>query len=207
MTGDGRRMGIFGGTFDPPHLAHLALAEAARDALQLGTVVFIPAGDPWLKSSEREITPGAYRLGMVRAATEGIFWAAGSGMEIDREGPTYSLDTVQAMAAGGDAADEWWFILGVDAFRELASWHEPARLMELVRFAVVRRDGDTSPLVTPELRAALPGIDDRVDEVPMPRMDVSSTDIRARILEGRSTEGLLSDAVRAYIDEHELYRE
>ena len=199
-------MGILGGTFDPPHLAHLALAEAARESLNLDTVLFIPAGDPWLKSSTREITPGAYRLAMVRLATEGIPWAAGMGIEIDREGPTYSLDTVRALAAGGTAADEWWFIIGADGFRGLPAWHEPAALADLVRFAVARRGGDTSPLVTPELSAALPGIEDRVDEVPMPRMDVSSTDIRARIVEGASTEGLLSDAVRAFIDEHELYR-
>ena len=202
------RRGILGGTFDPPHLAHLALATAARDRLQLDTVLFIPAGDPWRKAG-RAITPAADRLAMVRATVAGLPWAEVSSIEVDRSGPTYTLDTIEALASrGGSPSDNWWFIVGEDALRDFPRWHEPQRLIARVRLAVARRavDAPVGPLITPELRGALPGLDDRVDEVPMPRMDVSATDIRARIREGRSTEGLLPEAVRAYIDAHGLYR-
>lgn len=209
MNEAGRRRGIMGGTFDPPHLAHLALAVAARDALHLDTVLFIPAGDPWRKTG-RAVTPAAHRLAMVREAVADLPWAEVSSIEIDRGGPTYTLDTIEALGAEreGDAAAAWWFIAGEDALHDLPRWHEPRRLIARVRLAVARRDGASAagPLVTPDLRAALPGIDDRVDEVPMRRMDISATDIRARLREGRSTEGLLPEAVRAYIDAHGLYR-
>ena len=202
---DDIRRGIIGGTFDPPHLAHLALAEAARAALHLDTVLFIPAGDPWRKAG-RAISPAADRLAMVRAAVQGLAWVEVSSIEIDRSGPTYTLDTVEVLAA--ERPGDWWFIVGEDALLDLSRWHEPQRLIARVRLAVARRDvdGSAGPLVTPELRAALPGIEDRVDEVPMPRMDISATDIRARVVEGRSTDGLLSEAVRTYIDAHGLYR-
>jgi len=201
-----RRTGILGGTFDPPHVAHLALASAARNALRLDAVLFIPAGDPWRKAG-RPMSPAADRLAMVRAAVAGLPWARVSAIEVDREGPTYTLDTVETLIAErGEAAGQWWFILGEDALRDLPHWHEPQRLIARVRLAVARRGGAAGPLVTPELAAALPGIEDRVDAVPMPSMDVSATDIRARVREGRSTEGLLPEAVRAYIDAHGLYR-
>lgn len=212
MNAAGPRHGILGGTFDPPHVAHLALAAAARDALDLATVLFIPAGDPWRKTGDdaaHAVTPGADRLAMVRAAVADLPWAEVSGVEVDRPGPTYTLETVETLLAErGGGADDWWFILGEDALYDLPGWHEPARLIERVRLAVARRgdDGGMGPLIAPELSAALPGIEARVDGVLMPSMHISATDIRARIVGGRSTEGLLPPGVRAYIDAHGLYR-
>lgn len=202
----GPRFGIMGGTFDPPHVAHLALAAAAREALALDHVLFIPAGDPWRKVG-RPISPAADRLAMVRAATEDLPWAEVSPMEIERNGPTYTIDTVGELTT--TRPGNWWLIIGEDALLDLPQWHEPQRLVMRVRLAVARRDGEAGehPLITDALRAGLPGIDERVDVLPMPRMDVSATNIRSRIASGLPTEGLLPPAVRAYIDAHALYRE
>lgn len=196
-----RRSGILGGTFDPPHRAHLALAAAARAALALERVLFVPAGDPWRKV-DRAVSPAADRLALVRAAVAELPWAEVSTIEIDRAGPSYSVDTVAALTADGGA---WWFIMGEDALNDLPQWHEPRRLIALVRLAVARRDGARGPLLTPALRAALPGIEARIDAVPMPPLDISGTDIRARVRDGRSTAGLLPEAVRAEIDARGLY--
>ena len=188
-----RRWGILGGTFDPPHLAHVALAAAARDALQLDTVLFIPAGDPWRKAG-RDVSPASHRLAMVQAAVENLPWAEVSAIEIERNGPTYTLDTVEALSKRGGT---WWFIVGEDALNDVPRWHQPQRLLASIRLAVARRDLDTMdtaehPLISPALLTGLPGIEDRVDEVPMPRLDISASVVRNR--------------VRAYIDEHGLYR-
>ena len=200
------RFGIMGGTFDPPHVAHLALAQAARDALHLDRVLFIPAGDPWRKSG-RAISPAADRLAMVELAIEGLEWAESSRIEIERNGPTYTLDTVGELTT--TRPGDWWLIIGEDSLLDLPQWHEPQRLVMRIRLAVARRDGEAGehPLNTDALRAGLPGIDDRVDVLPMPRMDVSATNIRSRIASGLTTDGLLPPAVRAYIDAHGLYRE
>jgi nicotinate-nucleotide adenylyltransferase len=204
-VGSGSRFGIMGGTFDPPHVAHLALAAAAREALSLDRVVFIPAGEPWLKA-DRTISAAADRLAMVRLAVEGLDWAEVSAMEIERNGPTYTIDTVGEMVT--TRPGDWWLIIGEDSLNDLPRWHEPQHLVMRIRLAVARRDGEDAerPLISDALRAGLPGIEDRVDARPMPRMDVSATNIRSRIASSQSTEHLLAPAVRAYIDAHGLYR-
>ncbi len=198
-----RRSGILGGTFDPPHRAHLALAEAAKVALDLDRVLFIPAGDPWRKAGSG-VSEASDRLALVRAAVADLPWAEVSTIEIDREGPTYTLDTVEALRAAAPD-DAWWFILGADALHDIPRWHEPAGLVSLVRLAVARRGDETAPLVTPELAAAVPGIEDRIDVVPMPLLDISATDIRERVRARRSTEGLIPGAVRSEILARGLY--
>ncbi|MGE3857515.1 MAG: nicotinate-nucleotide adenylyltransferase [Dehalococcoidia bacterium] len=205
-VGSGARFGIMGGTFDPPHVAHLALAAAARDALSLDRVLFIPAGDPWLKA-DRTISAAADRLAMVRLAVEGLDWAEVSAMEIERNGPTYTIDTVGELVT--TRPGDWWLIIGEDSLNDLPRWHEPQHLVMRIRLAVARRDGDGAerPLISDALRAGLPGIEERVDVLPMPRMDVSATNIRSRIASGLPTEGLLPPPVRAYIDARGLYRE
>lgn len=200
------RYGMMGGTFDPPHVAHLALAAAAHEALTLDRVLFIPTGDPWLKSG-RAISSAADRLAMVERAVEGLDWAEVSAMEIERSGPTYTIDTVDGLVT--ERPGDWWLILGEDALNDLPRWHEPQRLLTRVRLAVARRDGEDSaerPLVSDALRAILPGIEERVDALPMPRMDVSATDIRSRIASDLPTKGLLPPAVHAYIVARGLYR-
>lgn len=195
------RIGVLGGTFDPPHVAHLVLAAAAREALGLDRVLFVPAGDPWRKA-DRSVTPAAVRLEMVRAATAPLAWAEVGTIEVDRDGPSYAAETMETLAAGGG---EWWFILGSDALADLPHWHEPERLIATARLAVAVRPPATLRIAE-ETVAALPGIEARVDAVPMPALEVSSTDLRARIRAGRTTEVLVPEAVHAVIEAHGLYR-
>ena len=200
------RVGVLGGTFDPPHLAHLVLAASARQALDLDRVLFIPAGEPWRKA-EREVAPAEARLRMVEAAVADVPWAAVSAIEIERSGPTYTCETLEQLAAG--EGGEWWLLLGEDALHDMPHWHEPARILAVARLAVARRRGDSQPVgevATPELRALLPGVEERIDIVPMPLLEISSTALRERVREGGSTEFLLPAAVRAVIDELGLYR-
>lgn len=202
-----RRTGILGGTFDPPHLAHLVLAEAAREALHLDRVLFVPAGDPWRKA-DRRVTPAAIRLDLVRAAVGGVPWAAVSTVEVDREGPSYTAETVEALALAGEPDEAWWFILGADALADMAYWHEPHRIVARARLAVAMRPGrEGEPLVTEALRAAVPDIEERIDVLPMALTDLSATAIRARVRAGGSTEGMLSPQVRALVDRLGLYRD
>ena len=201
MGVSGPRVGVLGGTFDPPHLAHLVLAAAARRALALDRVVLVPAGEPWRKA-DREVTPARTRLRLVEAAAEALPWTEVSAVEVEREGPTYTLDTFEELAAAEPGA-AWWFLLGEDALADLPHWREPERLVQAVRFGLAQRPG-----AEPAASAfdAVPGLADRVDVVPMPALDVSASDLRARVSRGEPTTPLLPAAVRALIDEIGLYR-
>ncbi len=197
---------MLGGTFDPPHLAHLVLAAAARRALALDRVLFVPAGEPWRKAG-RDVSSASARVRMVEAAVAALPWAEVSTIEVERAGPSYSAETMEALAAahtGGGEPAEWWFILGSDALADLPNWHEPARLLAAARLALIRRpDGDIDVPAT--LLSAFPGIEARIDPVPTPALDVASTELRARIRSGRSTQHLLPEPVRAVIEELGLY--
>lgn len=192
---------MLGGTFDPPHLAHLVLAAAARHALRLDHVLFVPAGDPWRKTY-REITPARARVRMVEAAVEPLTWAEVSTIEVDRPGPSYGAETLTELARGGG---DWWFIIGGDALADMSQWHEPATLIAAARLAVARR-APAGVEVPQELRELVAGIDDRIDEVPMPPLHISATAMRDRVRDGRGTEVLLPTGVRRVIDELGLYR-
>ena len=196
------RIGMLGGTFDPPHNAHLALAEAARATLQLDRVVVVPAGDPWRKR-DRAVTPAAARVEMVRAAAAAHPWISVSTIEVDRDGPSYTAETLAALV---QPDEQWWFILGADALADMPHWSEPNRILELARLAVARRPDSTGPLLTPEVRATLPQIESRIDFVQMPQLDISATEIRRRIAASESTDDLLPHAVREVIDRLALYR-
>lgn len=202
------RIGVLGGTFDPPHLAHLAVGAAARHALSLDRVLFVPAGDPWRKTAgaaAREVTPAAVRLRMLRAALKPLPWAEVSTIEVDRSGPSYSADTMDELARDAGPGVAWWFIVGDDALADMPNWHEPERLLAVARIALVwRPPGD--PVIPPEVRARFPGIESCLDMVPMPALEVSSTDLRTRIRAGRETAVLLPEAVRAVVDDLGLYR-
>ncbi len=202
MSTPAQRIGVLGGTFDPPHLAHLVLAAAARAALGLDRVLFVPAGQPWRKA-DRAVTPAPARLRMVEAAVAGLPWAAVHRIEVDQAGPSYSAETLAALSAAEPG--EWWFILGTDALADLPNWHEPARLLEVARLALVRRP-DGGPDIPSATLAAFPGIEARIDAVPAPALAISSTDLRARIRAGRPTRHLLPEPVRAVIEELGLYR-
>ena len=193
-------IGILGGTFDPVHVAHLVLAEQARDQLALDQVLFIPAGDPWRKGY-RAITPAEHRLAMLRLAIEGNDAFAISDVELRREGPTYTADTLEALA-GERLDDAFWFILGADALADLPNWREPERIVKHAMLAVAPRD-------VLEVNAAelnIPALAGRLQLFDCPRLAISSTEIRERVAVGRSIRYLVPERVERYISEHALYR-
>lgn len=197
------RAAVLGGTFDPPHLAHLTLAAAARRSLGLDRLMVVPAGEPWRKG-RNDVTPASTRLSLTATAVKTcIPWAEVSDIEVRRSGPTYAWETMEQLAAEGGS---WWFVLGEDALQDLHHWREPGRLCRAARLAVAVRGDDDGLLVTDDLRAAVPGIEEHIDRVAMPALDISSTDLRERIRLGRRTEPILPRAVRELADELGLYR-
>ena len=195
--------GVFGGTFDPIHLAHLAVAEAARDAFGLRRVLFIPAAQPPHKPG-RAISPVEDRLAMVEAAVDGNPAFEVSRLEIERSGPSYTVDTLAALC---DAApgDRLALILSAESYSEFGTWHEPRRILDLAALIVAPRVGyaDADPdLITrqfPDSRATVAFMDG-------PRIRLSASEIRQRAAEGRSVRYLVPDAVAAYIGDHDLYQ-
>jgi nicotinate-nucleotide adenylyltransferase len=200
-------LGIFGGTFDPIHFAHLAVAQEAAEALGLERVIFVPAGQPPHKP-DRTITSGAHRLAMVELAIAGNDRFATDRLELEREGPSYTVDTLEALhetraAMGGSLT--LTLILSADAFAGLPTWRQPRRVLELARLAVTPRDG--YPTANGVFMAQhFPDLIDRVVLLDGPRMRLSASDLRNRASAGRTLRYLVPDAVAAYIDDHALYR-
>lgn len=197
------RIGVIGGTFDPVHNAHLAIAEEARMRLSLEEVVFIPTGQPWLKA-DKPVSPGEQRLEMVRLAISSNPFFRASSVELDRPGPTYSVDTLEALQQDWDPWPEIYFILGMDAFLTLPQWKEPARLLELCIPVVFTRP-DQPPLALDDLVNQLPGLKEKLQIVEGPQIGVSGTDIRRRVAAGTSTRHLVPLAVEQFIVQHGLY--
>ena len=201
-------LGVLGGTFDPIHIAHLAVAEEAREALGLEQVLFIPAGQPPHKSG-RAITPGEERLAMIGLAIAGNPAFAVSRIELDRAGPSYTVDTLGALrgarlAAG--ASPEIVFIVSSEAFAEFGTWRDPRRVLELATIAVAPRDG--FPDATREaVMREFPDQADRIVFLDGPRLRLSASDLRQRAATGRSLRYLVPDAVAAHIEDHALYRD
>jgi len=193
------RIGILGGTFDPVHNGHLILARHARDQLALDLVLFIPAGEPWRKAN-RPITLAPHRLAMLKLAIAGNDAFGISDIELHRTGPTYTADTLEALAAER-LDDEFYFIVGTDALSDLPNWHEPERIVQHAILAVARR-GDHS---LEAAIAAVPNLTTRIERFDMPAVPVSSTGIRARVAEHKSITGLVPPSVERYITEHHLY--
>ena len=197
-------LGVFGGTFDPIHVAHLAVAQ---EAAGLERVVFIPAGEPPHKPG-LVATPPEQRLAMVELAIAGNPRFAVDRREIDRAGPSYTVDTLEsfhAEAIAADRAPDIRLIVSAEAFLELMTWREPRRVVELARIVVAPRDG--YPAAGPEFLARhLPDLADRATFLDAPRMRLSASELRRRAGSGRSLRYLVPDAVAAYIGDHGLYR-
>ena len=203
-----RRIGILGGTFDPPHAGHLALAETARRQLGLDEVLVIPAGQPPHKLG-RPISPAADRLAMVELATAGMPGTSVGRNEIDRAGPSYTVDTLTELArraAAVGAPIEPTLIMSSDAFRDLPTWRNPDGIAALARVAVATRPGHEPPDVA-AVTARIPGLLGRVDMLDGPHVDVSATEIRRRVRANEPIDDLVPAAVAAYIDDHNLYRD
>jgi nicotinate-nucleotide adenylyltransferase len=196
-------LGILGGTFNPPHIAHLVCASEARIQLELDHVLLVPTALPPHKQMEQE--PGArHRLEMCRLAVgEHGDWLAVSAIEIDRGGASYTIDTLREIHAS-QPDEELTFIVGGDMAWSLPTWREPEAILELAAFAVAERAGARREEVRERL-ADLAGAT-RIDYIDVPRMDVSSSALRRRIREGRPIDFLVPDAVGAYIEREGLYR-
>ena len=205
-----RRVGILGGTFDPIHYGHLVVAQQVCEALRLDRVLFIPAALPPHKLDE-EIAPAADRAAMVELAIAANPAFAMSAIELQRAGPSYTVDTLAELveeAARQRVARELYFILSSEALAGLGRWHEPERLLRLARLAVVQRPGAPLPDMA-QLGDMLPGgaaSVDRVECVDTVPLANSSSDVRARAISGRSIRYLVPPAVEAYIRDHRLYR-
>ncbi len=201
-------IGILGGTFDPFHAGHLALARAARDALGLERVIVVPAAVPPHKIGQA-ISPAADRLAMVLAGIAGEPRLEASRIELDRVGPSFTVDTVTALAAAERAAGrepDIAVILSAESFAGLADWHEPGRLLDLARIVVAPRSGHPPPDPGTIARAT-GGRADRVTVIDGPRVDASASAIRRLTAAGRPLGDLVPPAVAEYITAHRLYRQ
>ncbi len=201
-----RPFGILGGTFDPIHAGHLALAQEARMVLGLDHVLFVPNADPPHKRSQ-EVTAARHREAMVMLAIGTEPGLRLSREELDRPGPSYAVDTVAELAgrSRAEGRPEPWFILSAEVLDDFHTWREPLRILELCRIAVAPRPGADS-LGRAWLAQHYPGREDRFQFLPGPELDIASTVIRDRVGRGQSISGLVPGAVERYIIEHGLYR-
>lgn len=197
------RIAVFGGTFDPPHIGHLVLAECVADQFACERVLFMPAGDPYRKTATdtpenrrsgvgtaRRVTPGAVRMEMVRLAVAGNSRFAVDRREVEREGPSYTVDSLRELRAEGQT--DLVLVLGSDAVADMPNWREPAEIERLARIVVAEKEG---------------GAGDGVFEaVEMPLLRISSTEVRLRVGEGKPIRYLVPEAVRVFIEERGLYR-
>jgi nicotinate-nucleotide adenylyltransferase len=200
-------IGILGGTFDPFHDGHLALARAARDQLGLERVLVVPAAIPPHKR-DRPISSGAVRLALVEAGIAGEPRLEASRIELDRAGPSWTVDTVAALAEMERAAGrepDLTIILSSESFAGLRTWHEPERLLDLARVAVAPRAGHASPDPA-SIAAEFPGRDGRILVIDGPRVGVSASEVRRRAAAGESLAGLVPPGVAEVIAAHGLYR-
>lgn len=198
------RIGILGGTFDPVHRGHLEIARIAMDEAALERVIFIPAGQPRLKSGDPSASP-EQRLEMLRLAVNGAPGFDVSGMELRRAGPTLTVDTLRELREELGDGVELYFILGLDALLRFDQWVEPERVVELARLLAVSRPG-YSGFDWPGFYARNPYAEGRVDCLDSTAIDISASELRARIASGASVGGLLPTAVEQYIRDNGLYR-
>ena len=209
------RIGLLGGSFDPPHLAHLALARVAVRALALDELRWLPAGAPWQKAG-RTMAPAAHRAAMLAEllaemlADMPVEEAAGAPArpvrqviderELHRSGPTFTIDTVRELQAEQPGAD-WFFILGQDQYARFDTWRDWPELLQRLTLAVAARAGQP-----PTPPAALAAVPHQVVALDLPRQDIAASDIRARLAAGQPVAALVGRRVAGYIDQHQLYK-
>ncbi len=194
------RIGIFGGTFDPIHNAHLFIAEEARVRMGLDHVIFVPNGTPPHKKPY-EVTPAEHRFAMVDIAVRSNAAFSSSRIEIDRQGPSFAIDTLTFLASENIGA-ELFFITGYDAVAEIVTWKRHPDVMQLCRFIAIARPGVAANDLAKRLpRAYL----ERIEVLESPSLGISSTDIRERVAKGLPIRYLVPEGVMAYIFEHNLY--
>jgi nicotinate-nucleotide adenylyltransferase len=197
-----RRIGVFGGTFDPPHYGHLWLAELAREQLQLDFVLFMPVGTPPHKSGQ-QITAAHHRRRMVELSIEGNSTFKLDSTDLERT-PPHTTSSLLPLLTQSYPDAQWWLLVGSDSLRDLPTWHQPQRVVALTRFAVLRRAGYEVNLE--ELDEKVPGINRAVDLLVGPRLSISSTELRSRAGAGLSLRYLVPPPVLDYIRKQQLYR-
>jgi len=202
------RVGVLGGTFDPPHLGHLILAQEALQTLGLSQVLFVPAGEPWRKAG-RELSPREHRLAMVRLAVGDNRHLAVSTVEVDRPGPSFTAETLAELREQFGLDTELFFIMGADSLTDFPHWQQPHRILELARLAVAERAplGDEG---LEELEEGIPealaeALRERVVWLPMPLVAISASAVRERVRQGLPIHYWVPPAVEEYIREHGLY--
>jgi nicotinate-nucleotide adenylyltransferase len=194
----GRRLGVMGGTFDPIHYGHLVTAEEALEQFELEGVLFVPTGRPWMKEHEVVSPPeDRYLMTVIATASNPLFSV--SRIEVDRDGPTYTVETLRTLKAELEA--DLFFVTGADAILEMLQWKEPEELFELAHFIAATRPGyDIDGFEVP------PHARDAVSVMSIPALAISSTDIRSRVQAGGPIRYLVPEGVKSYVEKAGLYR-
>lgn len=197
------KIGILGGTFDPIHNGHIKIAEETKKQLVLDKVMFVPAGQPWMKV-DRAVSPARHRVEMLRLAIAGHPDFELSLSEVNRPGSTYTVETISDLRAQFGEKTELFFIVGWDGLLHLPQWKDTSRLVKLCRIVAVPRPGYVLPDFK-KLEKQIPGLSDSLILLDKPEIAISATEIRKRVAEGLSIHGLVPAPVADYIKEHNLY--
>jgi nicotinate-nucleotide adenylyltransferase len=200
----GVTVGVFGGTFDPPHFGHLAAAQEALEVCGLARVLFVPSERNPLKLNDHA-SPTEHRLAMTALAIAGDERYELSHADIGGDGPSFTVDLLARLQRQLGAGTELAFVCGMDILHELHRWRDPHKLLELARLIVISRPGQQT-LRPEDVDARVPGASRRITVVETPGVAISATELRARVTAGRSLRYLVPDRVAAYIAEHDLYR-
>lgn len=203
-SGGVQRWGVLGGTFDPIHNGHLIAAQTVYEELGLDKVLFIPCGIPPHKLPSA-VAPAEHRYALTALAVEDDPRFSVSSFEIDRAGPSYTVHTLEELSRQY-RQHRFFLITGLDAFADIAGWHEPETLFRLADIVVVSRPGHNGRILQETLNELEPWQREKVRALDIPALDISSTGLRRRLREGRSIRYLVPEAVHKYIDEHFLYR-
>lgn len=202
-----RRVGVLGGTFDPIHYGHLVIAEEVYHALNLAEMVFVPAGHPPHKPDTLATTT-QHRLAMLELAIASNAHFSISRVDLERPGPSYTVDTLRLLRQQWGEQTAIYFLIGWDSLEDLLIWHDPAGVLaQLTYLVAVRRPGyQEESGYRASLEARLPGIKQRLLVVPAPQLEISSTDLRTRVAEGRPIKYQLPESVEQYIEQNRLYQ-
>lgn len=200
-----KTIGIMGGTFDPPHFGHLYAAKAAYEAAKLDHILFIPNGTPAYKTSEGSVTDKEHRCGMLQRLIEGESWCKLSRIECEREGNTYTADTLLELTREHPDI-RYELIVGSDSLKAMAHWYHPEVIFRLAGIIVLLRDQDTAETLAETVKRYETEYGARIRLVPFEKQEISSTQIRQRVKNGERLTGLVPEGVEQYIAEHRLYR-
>ena len=200
-----RRIGVLGGSFDPPHLAHLALGRVAQQALALDELRWLPAGAPWQKAGS-VVASGQHRAAMLAELLAGLMAEQPGHQVIDprelqRDGATYTIDSVREMQAEQPGAD-WFLVLGQDQYARFDTWRDWPELLQRLTLAVAGRAGQA-----PQAPAALAALPHRVQILDLPPLAIAASDIRSRLAAGQPVAALVGERVAGYISQHHLYKQ